>query len=484
DTLWDEWLPGTELRKGEGKKKPGPKPKASDKTHLKVLVLDLYVAWTEDPELSIGVHMSRNEYKAGSRYNAIHVSSRMIDVIKVLKEVGLIDLAPGFHVKDGAKSGRLTRIRASERLQAMFLEAKFTWEDVTLAEKEIIILKSKGEKVDNASKGGKRLEYEDTALTRDMRKQLREYNTLVSSHFIDIPSLDEPRIQPNPDDHKNIVRIGLRYSLSHRVFNRGSWEMGGRYYGGWWQRTNEKKRAQIAINNEPTVEVDFKGLHVAMLYAEAGLEMEHDPYDIQGEMLELYGESLRPMVKRLALTAINAKDQKSAYLAFRDGFPTGDPAKNMTNDMLNELLEAFLCRNPPLRDAVFSDQGIRLMYKDSLITSSILGFFTLKGIPVLSVHDSYIIDHWHVDELRDVMAHASRATTGFELPTAIKLPDRPEYSDVSSEDLRQYVDVTRRIEPSAGYIARMKAFELRTGRSISPPLWSEAELLAIHNGEW
>ncbi|MBY6006731.1 hypothetical protein KUV62_22635, partial [Salipiger bermudensis] len=71
DTLWDEWLPGTELRKGDGKRrKTGPKPKATDKTHLKVLVLDLYVAWNEDPELSVGVHMSPNEYKVGSRYNA------------------------------------------------------------------------------------------------------------------------------------------------------------------------------------------------------------------------------------------------------------------------------------------------------------------------------------------------------------------------------------------------------------------------------
>lgn len=111
-------------------------------------------------------------------------------------------------------------------------EAKFTWDDVTLAKKEIIILKSKGEKVDNAIKGGKRLEYKDTALTRDMRKQLSEYNTLVFAHLIDIPSLDKPWIQPDPDDHKNIVRIGPRYSLSHRVFNRGSWDMGGRFYGG------------------------------------------------------------------------------------------------------------------------------------------------------------------------------------------------------------------------------------------------------------
>lgn len=251
---------------------------------------------------------------------------------------------------------------------------------------------------------------------------------------------------------------------------------------------NDDWRSRITINNEPTVEVDFKGLHVALLYAEAGLPKEHDPYDLQGEMLDLYGDALRPMVKRLALTAINAKGRNSAYSAFRQGFATGDPAKKMTNDELDGLLEAFLHRNPPLREAVFSDQGIRLMHDDSQITSWILGSFTRRGVPVLSIHDSYIIDHWHVDELRDMMAMASRAVThglvtgGFALETSIKLPDRAEYSDVSSEDLQQYVDVARRIEPSAGYMARMEAFEQRTGRSISPPLWTEGELLAMHNG--
>ena len=35
------------------------------KKHLKVVLLDLYVAWSEDPEQSIGVHMSPNAYSNG-----------------------------------------------------------------------------------------------------------------------------------------------------------------------------------------------------------------------------------------------------------------------------------------------------------------------------------------------------------------------------------------------------------------------------------
>ena len=37
------------------------------KKHLKVILLDLYVAWKENPLMKLGVHMNNNAYKAKSR---------------------------------------------------------------------------------------------------------------------------------------------------------------------------------------------------------------------------------------------------------------------------------------------------------------------------------------------------------------------------------------------------------------------------------
>jgi hypothetical protein len=51
----------------------GPKPKQSFRHQLRVLVLDLYVAWLEDPTLSIAVSMSANDWKTWSRYNALSI---------------------------------------------------------------------------------------------------------------------------------------------------------------------------------------------------------------------------------------------------------------------------------------------------------------------------------------------------------------------------------------------------------------------------
>ena len=48
DRVWDSGSLSKEVVKG-----PGPKPKMAFRKQLRVLILDLYVAWLEDPELSI-----------------------------------------------------------------------------------------------------------------------------------------------------------------------------------------------------------------------------------------------------------------------------------------------------------------------------------------------------------------------------------------------------------------------------------------------
>jgi hypothetical protein len=274
-----------------------------------------------------------------------------------------------------------------------------------------------------------------------MRKELKAYNALLTSSFIDIATLSEPMIRMATDDDASRVHIHPDNSQTRRVFSRSNWEMNGRFYGGWWQRVNDDWRSKIFIDDQPTIEVDFKGLHVAMLYAKAGEEMRGDPYAIPPDLFQSYPpELLRKLVKRLALTAINAKGKSSAYRAYRNGFSSGHAGKTMTDKKLDGLLQAFLDRNPVLAEFLFTDQGIKLMYLDSQITAHVHRHFTEQGVPVLSVHDSYIIDHMKVAELRQVMAETSQAVVGRALPTAIKLPDMPEYADVTDEELQEHIE--------------------------------------------
>ena len=459
DRIWDEHLPAEMVGKS------GPKPKMAFRKQLRVLILDLYVAWLDDPELCIGVSMSVNAWRTGSRYNALHLSKKMIPIIYALQEAELIDLAKGSYGKEGAKGNRTTRIRASGTLQEWFSNAQFDRDDVGRAKnEEVIILKDENEKP---------VEYEDTPETNRMREDLRAYNDLIAGSFIDIPSLQDPVIVFEKDAEERYV--WLPKNRSHRVFNRSDWGMNGRFYGAWWQGVDSDWRAKITINAEPTIEADYQGLHVAILYAEEGLSLSYDPYFLpEYKNNDLPSDQVRKLAKNLVLTAINAKEKASSYRAFRNSFPKGHSGKTLSNKNLDTLLDAILTKNPCLADHLFTDQGIRLMRKDSEITALIHNHFTAKGIPVLSVHDSYIVECSLIGELRQVMADASEQVVGRPLNLSVNIPGREEFAPVDEDALKRHVHKLQwaayeREEPACeGYVDRLLEYEARTGRSIGP----------------
>jgi hypothetical protein len=82
-----------------------------------------------------------------------------------------------------------------------------------------------------------------------------------------------------------------------------------------------KFRKLIRINSNETVEYDYSGLHIRMLYHKLGLEFIEDPY--------LVGDnSLRNEYKKVALISINAKRQGShvavLYPLKDEGFPIAE----------------------------------------------------------------------------------------------------------------------------------------------------------------
>ncbi|AKO96170.1 hypothetical protein MALG_00978 [Marinovum algicola DG 898] len=254
EQVWERGLRVRFETKRDGKAKPGPKPKADHKVMLRVLILDLYVAWKEDPELSIGVSKNVNSWKAGSRYNALHLSKNIIKVVDALGAEGFIDVAPGSYAEPGAPTNRTTRIRASEKLCQLFEATALPEEQIGHAGGAEIIVLKRGEDADgNAERGGKPVEYEDTKQTIRMREQLQAYIDLINSSFIDIACLEEPVIVRGKSPERKVVRISPAHSHIRRIFNRNSWKMNGRFYGPWWQSVNAlwRSRCQSASNCDP-----------------------------------------------------------------------------------------------------------------------------------------------------------------------------------------------------------------------------------------
>ena len=401
------------------------------------MLLDRYVAWLDDPSLCIGVNRNSNAYKVDTRYNALHISRKIVALIDVLVEANYLDHLHGSHDRvNNGRFSRTSRIRPSLKLQDKFSELSLSPLDIDhnyLQETVILTYyETDAEGTYTKSKGKKKrqfIEYDDTDFTNDVRKDLEACNQLLSDTYIDIATLEEPFVvRTKKDGSIQSIKIDQSKKFVRRIFSRSDWECNGRFYGGFWQQVGSEYRKNIFLNDSPTVEVDYKGLHAAILSAKKDVVCDSDRYDLGNIVCpRLDKQQQRRAVKLLVLAAINAKDRKSAFGAFRQAQPAGSVEKTLDNDELGLLLDTFLQQHPYLEDGICSDQGIRLMNVDSHITNYIIKEFVRLQKPILSVHDSYIVDTRDVELLRDCMREASLDVVGVDLAAEQELPS---YQDV------------------------------------------------------
>ncbi|MDC0457534.1 hypothetical protein OAM56_06390 [Alphaproteobacteria bacterium] len=432
------------------------------KKHIKVALLDLYVAWNEHPDMKIGVHMNRNAYKAKSRYNALNISHKIIDVVKRLHEIGFINLTTGFYDPTGRLS-RVTRIWSSNELISKFKSAKFTNNHIShFADQEIIILRDENKK-DKP--------YDDDAEIVRMRNILNGYNNLLKQTFIDIPELDKPIIETND----KYIPISSNERLVRRIFNNASWKDGGRFYGGWWQRVPSFFRSKIYLNNEGTIEDDYRSLHPNLLYANKGLDYvklnRGDAYDIHVPHINDKDDK-RKLVKRLMLIAINAKDEVTAFRAVKSELQEEIPYFSFKFDDLKLILKNLKEKHHEIADDFCTGKGLQLMNLDGKITEYIINKFTQNNTPVLCIHDSFVVPRSKDDFLRRTMNEAIINVTSQGLPKI----DRKglglnEISSVKHLDRDLYLDRVNNLSQttpnrSKGYMYRKQLFEEYSGKVI------------------
>ena len=93
------------------------------KHHLKKVLIDLYLAWSEDPEMCIAVDLNNNAYKKDTRYSQLHITKKTIPIIKSLAAFDLIDLVNGYYRSDGRS--RKARMWPTGELIDYFRKAEF-----------------------------------------------------------------------------------------------------------------------------------------------------------------------------------------------------------------------------------------------------------------------------------------------------------------------------------------------------------------------
>ena len=389
--------------------------KSIAKKHIKIVLLDLYVAWLDDPDLCIAVNMTRDFYSKNfgtdtTRYNKLNISAKTINVVTTLKDKGLVGYKRGVEAQEGYGSGFVSRIWAEPKLISMF-ERSALHEFMVYShhDREMLILRDE-DKND--------IDYLETEETESQRLVLQQYNDILERTFIDLGTAESSRLEieknkgsKNPDK-PHYVHITHKGKFTRRVFNNSSWDEGGRFYGGFWQRIGQDYREQILINNEETVELDFSSLHPVLAYVQAGVDYwkEHDigPYDITVNKIEDAKVS-REVIKKLFLLALNAKDQTTLFKAFRSEFDyslLGGLEYSFTDDALGAILDSIKARHSKIAHQIATGAGTVLMNLDSRIVEFVIQRFLNNNSVVLSIHDSFIVLARHRDRLLEAMKDA------------------------------------------------------------------------------
>ena len=182
------------------------------------------------------------------------------------------------------------------------------------------------------------------------------------------------------------------------VFNRGSFERGGRFYSAIWTELPKTLRKAILIDGSQVKSGDYKAHHIRLAYHVDGVECPFDdPYDIAG--------TSREEMKLASLVSINAPDLDSAVFATAKKI-NSELSKNISEDNAECLLMKFVDKHPVLIDKVASDYGVTLQFYDSEIMRDALEALMDLGICGLGVHDEIIVPAKDIDKAVEIMIEA------------------------------------------------------------------------------
>lgn len=370
------------------------------KRQLKTVVCDLYYNFKEDASRYLSFYRSPRFYTQIRRYNLSGISHRpMMQIVNGLAKDDFITVKVG-HRHHATAYTESSKMRATDKLRWL-LEDKFhvTFKMITEYEnKDIIILKGEPIYI-NGRKDPiiPLIDYNDDIRSiRDMRRNLVRYNKLIARTFIDIDTqgykYKKKRFNDDRDKIDLVVNLGRK--ASYRIFNL-DFNHGGRFYGTWWQGCPEELRQRIMIEGEPTHEIDFSGIHPQLLYAMEGSKLgDKEPYIIPKDNDH---QKLRKIYKLILLTSVNCMSDKQCIPAVRNQLaeemeenPDDWPEEPPDLDDLESMLQELKDHHPIIRKWINNNMGLILQKVDSMIVDRVLYVMTKEGIPVLSVHDSFI----------------------------------------------------------------------------------------------
>ena len=260
----------------------------------------------------------------------------------------------------------------------------------------------------------------------------------------------------------NELCIEFLYKSFHRVFNI-DFDHGGRFYNYIIQQVPSYLRKYITINGNKTVELDYSGFHLRLLYHLEGDDYQDDPYnklidkgqpskpDISDEFILLpkksHREAILTKAKIIPILSLLVPFQGFKYLEERDKYKLAQLILINAADKIDEkgkvrkgedraiqgimnglreagcvgigksdvvgIIDKFKKHHGPIADYLYSGKSGELQNIDSAIINDVMVHFAEQGIPLIPIHDSVIIEEQHEPELRKQMMEQYKKHVGF-----------------------------------------------------------------------
>jgi hypothetical protein len=332
-------------------------------------------------------------------------------VLECLKQLGWVK------VTEHVINKHHTLIAPYGRLAREFKRIGYLWHpsipkpEVLLVEMKDVVRDKNGKAKRNKKGKTKKisLKVKSTEATISKRSALHTINTNLVQHCY---TLDLNDAELEKFEAKQAIKLKVDYKCVdffqiqlYRIFSRGSYEKGGRFYRGWWQNILSDYRKHILIDGVRTVEVDYCNMSLRMLYAKIDHEypIELDAYDLGLPNWEGKKDPRRPIIKQFINALLN--DEDGVYkLKKKD-------VKILGLDHYG-MLALVKEQHGPIFDLIVSGEGQNIQYEDSEIAQDILLELLSDNIVCLPVHDSFIVQHQHADRLVEVMKSAFKRRLG------------------------------------------------------------------------
>ena len=341
-----------------------------------------------------------------------------------------------------------SRYRAAGELKAYLEGLGLIWMPVKpIAREQLIIVRDK----DPKSKDKFRVPLISNNKIEEELDQLETINACLRRHCFTLnlsnENLREIKFKKTENDEDEINHINFYQNQIVRIYARGQTNKGGRFYRGWWQHVPSDVRRHILIDGNKTIEIDYSGMSMRLLYASEGVELDLDADVYNLGFVDWMGDKdrRRSIIKKYVNAVFNDEDER--YKVSSKDLKLLDVSNQL--ELRDKLYIAHDKVN--LRDRITNGWGLESQYLDSEIALQLMYQFAIHDDPLLPVHDSFITkkgNELYLQQLMlDTFERVAKGKTRVDVTTSLpnegfrEKDSHKEYSKIylGQEILDQYI---------------------------------------------